>query len=132
MFSDVQVKCKQCNRSAKSTEFVLDPVYGKMVCEACVKERKTSEGIKRELAVQKAAKQVEEKKKPAGWDAEDEYLAKQARKKAEETPVPVKKIDAERVKIQCAACKYEFVYNKVKQTPGNCPYCGKEVFRKKF
>ena len=132
MFSDVQVKCKRCSRSAKSKEFTLDPIYGMMVCEACVKERKTSEGIKKELAEQKAAKLAEEKKKPAGWDAEDEYLAKLARKKQEERPVAIAKGDAGRVKYQCSGCKYGFIYNLAKQAPGNCPYCGKEVFRKKF
>ena len=120
---DFKVKCKRCGRMAKPEEYVLDNVYRMMVCPACVKERKTEE-----QAELKAQPRAEEKKKPVGWDAEDEYLEKAHREKMSRT-VAVEKVDSERVKYRCLRCKYEFLFNIVRRTPANCPYCGEQIHR---
>lgn len=40
MDQGINVKCRHCGRMANSTGFVLDPIYGMLVCQACVKDRK--------------------------------------------------------------------------------------------
>ncbi|MFH1174879.1 MAG: hypothetical protein V1725_07115 [archaeon] len=39
-------KCRNCGKESPADTFVLDPVYGMMVCQACVKSRKTPQKIK--------------------------------------------------------------------------------------
>ncbi|MFH1511373.1 MAG: hypothetical protein ABIF10_06795 [Candidatus Woesearchaeota archaeon] len=121
MASGIRVKCKACGRLSDSSEFVLDPGYKMMVCQNCVKERRMREEVKSKVQEQKA-----EKKKPKGWDIEDEelerlYTAKQYKK------AQVVRLDQNRAKYKCAKCAYEFIIKLDKMLPNRCPYCSADI-----
>jgi len=124
MFNDaVSAVCKKCGKTAKSDEFVLDNEYGMMICPACVKDKRDRVRNMQKQAVdeaEKQKKQEEQKKKPAGWDQEDEYLEKYYKRQEK---VKVERISEDKIKITCPTCKYQFPFNTNKQTPRNCPYC---------
>ena len=112
-------KCRKCGKDASTDDMVLDPVFKMVVCKLCVKERKLQE-------MQKNKPQIEieaEKKKPAGWDKEDEYLERASRSKQKQV-VQVRRIDADTVMYPCVQCKYEFKYSLGRQKPSQCPFCG--------
>lgn len=115
-------KCRRCGGESSGDQMVLDPVYKMVVCPLCVKERKLKEQQKKnpELEIE------EEKKKPAGWDKEDEYLERAYRSKVKSV-VKVQKIDEDTVKYPCSKCGYNFKYSLSRQKPSNCPYCGESV-----
>ena len=120
MFSGVRAKYKRCGKQDDSTTFVLDPVYKMMVCRDCVKERKEKENMAKE---KEEAFKIEEQK-PAGWDSDDEYIAKKySMKKADE--LQIQRINSTKIKYTCQKCKYTFVYDGERKTPKSCPYCGK-------
>ncbi len=143
----VTAKCRKCGKSMPTTEFVLDPIFGAMVCAACSKERKTKESmdamkkkqqaIEQEVAAkqgtarpaaQKAPPPQPAKNRPAGWDAEDDYLEKLSRAK-QDNIVQVKRIDRSRVQYKCPKCHYDFPYNLDKQKPSKCPFCNTGIFK---
>jgi ribosomal protein L37E len=127
---DIQVTCKVCGRKAKAKEMVLDPIFKMMACPACVRDRKNSEAVKKELAEQKQAKAPPKPEKPSDWDADDEFLEKAARKAP--APVPVVPVGAtgDKVKVTCSRCKYQITYNVRTGTPVNCPYCSTPIPKK--
>ena len=46
MNSGPTAKCRNCGKDSPADSFILDPVYGKMVCQTCVKSRKGPNKIK--------------------------------------------------------------------------------------
>lgn len=66
------------------------------------------------------------KPKPAGWDRDDEVLAKDYASKMRST-VRAEKVDEDHIKYKCPHCGYDFTYNVAKQTPARCPYCSSEI-----
>jgi PHP family Zn ribbon phosphoesterase len=125
---DIQVTCRVCQRKAKAKEMVLDPVFKQMACPACVRDRKNSEAVKKELADTKQAKAPPKPEKPSDWDADDDFLEKTARKAP--APVPVVPVSGDKVKVTCSKCKYQITYNTLKGTPVNCPFCGTPIPKK--
>lgn len=122
---EIKVTCKKCNRQAKASEFILDPVYRMMVCPSCVKERKAK--IATPDKSKQAAVKAPEEKKPAGWDADDEVLERMAKQKQQKPTPAVEKVDSESIRYTCMKCKYKFVYNLTTKNPSSCPYCGTPV-----
>ncbi|MBI5389366.1 hypothetical protein HZB01_03235 [Candidatus Woesearchaeota archaeon] len=128
----ISVNCKQCGRPSPSTDFVLDPYYGMMVCAACVKARKQQASITQSREKAKAdaaahALQEQQKGKPAGWDAEDEYLEKMGRFRKTETAPTGETQGKEKLNKTCHKCQYAYVYNTVTRFPRSCPYCGAQI-----
>jgi DNA-directed RNA polymerase subunit RPC12/RpoP len=121
----IKVKCRHCNKESNSDTFTLDPVYGMMVCQNCVNERR-SKSFSIKKGVKEEPKPVENK--PKGWDAEDDMLTKSYKQKVE-SYVQVKKVDTDKVKYKCPKCKYEFVYNVDKNQPPKCPYCNSPIMK---
>ncbi len=125
----IKVNCKRCGRPAVSTEFVLDPIYGMLVCPTCIKERKS--GVAKAEIQQNKNKQQEQanvqaaaKNKPAGWDKEDDFLERSYKNKQDSTKAAtVEKIDDQRVKYRCTKCQFKFTYDFIRKYPGTCPYC---------
>jgi DNA-directed RNA polymerase subunit RPC12/RpoP len=121
----IKVKCRNCGKEYPADSFILDHVYKMMVCPQCVKDRQKREVIHKEAKQQaEEAKQEEEelKKRPAGWDRDDElleraYAEKQANK------LPIVEISPGKFRYRCQKCRYEFIYNKATKTPSRCPYC---------
>jgi DNA-directed RNA polymerase subunit RPC12/RpoP len=127
--NEIKVKCKKCGRQAPANSFVLDAEDRMMICPNCIKDRRNKVVINKELQ----EKREEENRRPAGWDAEDEYLEKTYRHKVDVAAgTRVERIDSEKVKYSCPHCKYRFVYNTVKKTPATCPYCSSPIFRMNF
>jgi hypothetical protein len=128
--SGLRAVCRKCGKSAPVNEFTLDPVYGLMVCQSCVKERKNNEkgGVFNRVKEEKEKQKQEEsmKNRPVGWDADDAYL-EMVYKQKESKKAIVEKIDEEKVRYSCFKCNFRFVYNLVSKTPKNCPYCGAGV-----
>lgn len=133
MNDDIKVVCKRCGRPAKASEFVLDPDYRMMVCQACSKERlsqsiktKKQESVVKQKEEEKAKEAETFKNKPAGWDEDDERLEKMSKAKASEGPSKqnYERIDDDNIKLTCPKCEYKFTYNTVRMTPNACPYCG--------
>lgn len=121
-----KVKCRQCGRFAPINDYRLDPVFGKMVCSACIKERRMREDVHREVNAQRQAKKKgmeEVAEKPAGWDIEDEFLSKVYASKMKNT-VQVEHISGDKVKYKCPKCAYKFIYDTGRKMPPGCPYCG--------
>ncbi|MEM4259966.1 MAG: hypothetical protein QXG00_01915 [Candidatus Woesearchaeota archaeon] len=128
--STIKSKCRRCGKEAPSDSFILDPVYGMMVCQNCVNERRSkSFSVKKTGNVEDV--KSDESPKPKGWDADDELLEKSYRQKIE-SYVKVQKIDSEKVKYTCPKCKYQFVYNLDKNLPSKCPYCNMAIQKFKF
>lgn len=123
---DIKVKCRRCQKEVRPEELVLDYHYRMMVCPACVKERHTTQQVRQEL--KKQGLPTNEPKRPAGWDAEDEYLERVYQERERNT-VNVQKVDSNHVKYRCIHCKYEFLINLVTKTPRICPYCGAQINR---
>jgi len=98
---DVQVKCRNCGKTAKAKSYVLDPDLKMMVCPECARHKGTP----------KPEAQVKPQK-PSDWDEDDEYLARAAKK-------PKKPQLEEGMKLKCKKCSYVFVYNGKRV----CPYC---------
>jgi rubrerythrin len=111
---------------ANSAEFVLDPIYGMLVCQACIKDRK--KGVASQMLAKKKEEAPKEpvKPKPAGWDREDEVLAKDYASKMRST-VTAAKIDDDHVMYKCKHCGYEFKYSISRQMPARCPYCSADI-----
>ncbi|MFH1850649.1 MAG: hypothetical protein ABH879_10820 [archaeon] len=127
----VDAKCRVCGKNHPVSSFVLDTKYMMMVCAECSKKaRQSKEARKPKEASDDVNVRVVGSQKPAGWDAEDEYLAKvQKQKKRPGEETPVIRVDMERVKYRCPKCNYEFLYNIVRKHPGVCPYCAREIGR---
>jgi len=124
----VSVTCKKCGRTADSSSFVLDPLIGMVACPNCVKDRKSASNKEHMQRMKQESKGEEsegtiENLPPAGWDAEDEYLAKAARQK-QESPHFTLLFDK---RLQCVKCKYVFQYQREINKPDECPYCGVAV-----
>ena len=127
--SGIRAVCKRCGKSVQADKFVLDSVYRMMVCPFCVKERKdkiNAERFSQERDKEEKERLEELKTRPAGWDAEDEYLERLSRKK-EQVKVDFERIDKERIKCSCPKCRYRFVYNTISRSPAACPYCGAKI-----
>lgn len=134
MNNEVKAVCKRCGRQSPSTQFILDPVYGMMVCPLCLKERKSKSAAIQIRAGRNAAaekKEEENKNKPAGWDREDDYLERSYAKK-KDSQVGVEKIDANHVNYICPKCKYKFIYDTERKYPKVCPYCNGQIFSMRF
>lgn len=119
----ITIKCKRCNRPAKSTEFVLDNVYRMMVCPACVKERRS--GIKN---TKDSAKEVKKEIKPAGWDNDDLYLEKayQEKMKKQESKPKIERLPNGKMRYTCTYCNYRFTIDDKERA--SCPYCGNPAY----
>ena len=127
---DISVVCKRCGKTAKSSEFVLDPIYKMAVCPACVKDRKDKEKQAEKARFDEKGKQKQQealKGKPAGWDYEDDYLEHAEKKKNDQKPIQFEKIGAEKVMVTCPKCTYKFKFNTIKKVPKSCPYCGRMI-----
>lgn len=128
--NSIMVKCRRCGKNASSSDFILDPVYGLMVCPNCVKERKSKDIQKTKPAhIPKDERIPIMKARPLGWDAEDEYLEQHFRQK--QNNIALSKVSTQtygdKVNYKCFKCKYVFVYNKAKQYPNLCPNCGSRI-----
>jgi len=127
MGQGVKAKCKNCGLEAVADQFKLHYQLRMMVCPACFsgKPQKKDGILKNEV-------KVEEKKRPPGWDAEDEYLEKLSRMKQAENQAQFSKIPGtDQVRCKCAQCKYDFKYDPYKRMPLKCPYCDVDVPRLK-
>jgi DNA-directed RNA polymerase subunit RPC12/RpoP len=134
MNNEVKAACKRCGRSAPASQFILDPIYGMMVCPFCLKERKSKAAasmIRQDRQNAEAKKEEEAKNKPAGWDKEDEYLERAYAKK-KQSQIAVEKIDANHFNYTCPKCKYRFVYDSERKHPKVCPYCNGQIFSMRF
>jgi DNA-directed RNA polymerase subunit RPC12/RpoP len=134
MNNEVKVPCKRCGRMSPASQYILDPVYGMMVCQLCLKERKSKAAalvLRQDRQNAEAKKEEELKNKPAGWDAEDEYLEKAyARKK--QSQAAAERIDSNHFNYTCPKCKYRFVYDTERKFPKACPYCNSQIFSMRF
>lgn len=152
---DIKVLCRKCGKPSPSGSFVLDPDYKMVVCQQCVKDKKAKEdglikeglirntpntpitqyqpsqsssssGIKNKSDVEVYDLSREEKKRPAGWDKDDEILERDAAAK-QKAVAGMQSIGGGKAKIKCTSCNYGFVYNTVTKYPTTCPYCGAPV-----
>lgn len=135
--SGVKVICKRCGRSTAAEEFVLDNIYGMMVCPTCVRDRQSKvaselkakkDEVKQsipEMKVEKPQPKIDPNK-PRDWDNDDEFLSK-AQKTKLAGMVSVQQIDHEKVKYRCPGCNFQFTYNLLKRTPARCPYCSDNI-----
>jgi len=115
----VRAKCKKCGNDAPASDFRMHYDYKMMVCPNCFK------GIPEKIKVQNTAKKEEpEVPKAPGWDKEDEYLIRAAKVKKDEQKSWFQPIQgSQQLQCRCAACKYKFKYDPVKNMPKACPYC---------
>ena len=115
----INAKCRNCGKESDSEGFKLHYKFRMMVCPNCFSGRTEQQ--------QKIVKK-KEIPKPAGWDAEDEYLEKMTKLKKEEQKVMFKKIPGtDYVLCNCNMCKYQFKYNPFKKMPRTCPYCNADI-----
>lgn len=143
-----KVVCRRCGREAQADSFVLDPIYGMLVCPECMKEQKfqsntskaavtkmTSDilmGAKTKTTPSAAAQPVqkhaqeEAKERPAGWDSEDDYLERM-HKQREKLNVNYERLDDLRIRYRCTKCDFKFIYHTEKKYPSMCPNCGTRV-----
>jgi len=125
----IMVKCRNCGKEAAASSFVLDYVYRMVVCPQCIKDRQKREVIHKEAKQQAedVKKQEEElRKRPAGWDREDEYLERAYAEK-ESNALPIVEISPGKFRYRCPKCKYKFIYNRATNTPSVCPYCNRAL-----
>ncbi|MBT4824142.1 hypothetical protein HN695_04840 [Candidatus Woesearchaeota archaeon] len=152
MVEEVKVTCKICGSSVEASQFVLDHHYKMMACPMCIRDRKSKQKknvekqTEEQLVVADANNEenIEVLRSDASLgeigvtnspttneedvDIEKEYRKKLIeREKEKEKAVRAVRLDDEKVKYKCPKCKYEFVYNTVKQAPARCPYCSDDV-----
>lgn len=118
----VRAKCKNCGQEAPADQFKLHFQYKMMVCPACFTGKTQKEQEQKKAVVPK----------PAGWDAEDDYLEKASRLRRQEaqqvfTPI----VGTNHVKYSCQNCSYNFKYDVVRKMPSACPYCNGYIPRVK-
>tara|TARA_Y100000310_G_C19953147_1_gene477771 strand:- start:2 stop:391 length:390 start_codon:yes stop_codon:yes gene_type:complete len=114
----IKAKCRNCNKEADSDSFKLHYKYRLMVCPDCFSGR-TEQLQKRVNPLEKM-----DKPKPAGWDAEDEYLEKVAKLRKEENQAQFSRIaGTKKIMCKCAKCNYSFRYDPFKKLPNTCPGC---------
>ena len=131
---EIKVKCKRCNKEWDAEKLVLDPVYKMMVCPQCVQERIQPSKKPKEMEPQDLEPKITpEKKKPAGWDEDDELLEKLNKQKEiiqkdqQKPKVNYERIDADNLRVQCPKCSYKFKYDLNKNSPKSCPYCNLKI-----
>jgi len=125
MITNVKAKCRNCNREASADQFKLHYQLKMMVCPDCYSGR-TAQQQKQ----QKEAATVPTK--PAGWDAEDDYLERASRMKKDDNQAQFSRIPgSDHVKCKCSSCKFSFRYSPVNNMPNACPYCNLPVPRLK-
>ncbi len=124
---ELKATCKRCNKPAPVNQFVLDHVYRMMVCQNCVKERRTSENVQRALKEEKAQKEAQTSARPPGWDAEDDYLERSYAQKKRISGT-VERLSDEKMRYSCPVCRNSFIYNTVKKYPSSCPFCDAQVY----
>jgi DNA-directed RNA polymerase subunit RPC12/RpoP len=114
------VKCKQCGKSAPSTEFTLDPVYRMMVCRKCVEERRMKERpiMAGDRVVKPTAKPVVSVSKPAPKPSVDLGIPKVKSSTA---------ASGSKMKQRCKNCGHVYLYDAEKMYPQNCPQCGMHI-----
>ena len=119
----VKATCKGCGQQAAADSFKLHYKLKMMVCPNCFTGK-----TDREKAKEAGQKEVKPSR-PAGWDAEDEYLEKTSRaRKEQQAEVSVVRIPgSSNVQFKCPHCKYPFKYNPETKVPRTCPYCDKDV-----
>lgn len=115
----VEAKCKVCGNSAPVDQFKLHHEYRQMVCQGCFTGKT---GSKKEV------KKKEDRPRPPGWDAEDDYLEKISKIKIQENQAQFSKIPGtDQVRCKCSLCKYSFKYDPFRRKPGVCPYCSADI-----
>lgn len=102
----VKVKCRKCNKLAKSDELVLDPVYKMMVCPSCVKER----------LIQDSAPIISKGLVQAGESESFEKI-----ERVRNTAPKLNVLQDNDGTYRCPRCSYKFTM--LKRTPVRCPYC---------
>ena len=116
----IKAKCRNCGKESDSEDFRLHYKYRMMVCPNCFSGRTEQQ--------QKIIQKKEAPPKPAGWDAEDDYLEKISKLKKEEQKSMFKKIPGtDHVMCKCNMCKFSFRYNPFKKLPRTCPYCNANI-----
>jgi DNA-directed RNA polymerase subunit RPC12/RpoP len=121
----IKAKCRNCGCEAPADQFKLHYELRTMVCPNCFSGRG-----KKELKKDGSKEKVADPSRPAGWDAEDDYLEKMARIKRQQTQASFSKIpNSDHVKYICVNCKYSFRYDPLKKLPYTCPYCNAEIPR---
>jgi hypothetical protein len=115
----LKAKCRNCGCDVPADSLKLHYELRQMVCEKCFKNPKKDDPspiVKNEPL------------KPAGWDAEDDYLEKASRMKREQNQVQFSRIPGtNNVKCTCFNCKYEFRYDPFRKQPRSCPYCDSDI-----
>jgi transcription initiation factor IIE alpha subunit len=134
--NEIKAVCKRCGRQSPASQFVLDPVYGMMVCPLCIKERRSKTAafvIRQDKRSAGAKKEELIKDRPAGWDKEDDYLERAyARKKQAQPHVAIERVDSSHVNYTCPKCKYRFLYDTERKHPRVCPYCNSQIYTFRF
>lgn len=129
MSNEIKSICRKCGKAAPASKFILDNVYGLMVCPECVKARRTAEIVKKQLGAKpKEEKAAEQKPTPRGWDKDDELLDRlYEKKKSAEPVVRAVRLTGNKVKYTCPKCKYAFAYDVETRKPSCCPYCAGDI-----
>ena len=115
----VKTQCKVCGQFSASDQFRLHHTYKMVVCPSCFSGKTAMEQKKKEE--QKVAP------KPAGWDAEDDYLEKRSKMKKEEMRGVFTRLEGNVVKYTCANCKYPIKFDPAKNPFRACPYCNENI-----
>ncbi|PLW80347.1 hypothetical protein C0585_03450 [Candidatus Woesearchaeota archaeon] len=126
--SNISVTCRTCGRQANAGSFVLDPDFKKMVCPACVKDKRSR--LEKDRRDKEKLKNHLESlaDKPIGWDAEDEYLEKVAKPKPKESiELSFPSAGEGKAKYKCPKCSFPFVYDINRRKPSVCPYCSDPI-----
>ena len=71
-----------------------------------------------------------EKKKPSGWDAEDELLDKLSKQKQKNKPGLKPLHGSDLSMCTCRKCEYHFKYDSGSNKPSRCPYCNTSILSK--
>jgi hypothetical protein len=118
--SEIKATCRVCNSSVPANQFKLSHKYKQMVCNNCF--------IGRTEQKREQIRKVEAPPKPAGWDAEDDYLEKVLKQKKKEEVVKFSRIPGtNQVQCLCKSCKFSFKYDPFRKLPRTCPYCNSDI-----
>lgn len=115
MYQDVPVKCKKCQKMAPSSTFTIDPYLKVAVCGNCAKESRS-----------KPKADYKEYPKPERKnDFNIEREIDRIKAPAEYDQLIHEKKDV--VKIKCNRCNHIVDYDRIRQRPSKCSYCGTPV-----
>jgi len=114
------ILCSGCGTEITEENAVLDPERGNFICRGC-----KNLGFQRMVVGESGEINNQENEPRHSIVEEDSYSGKESDKQQKGTTED--DFSSSKVKYTCSNCNYEFPYEKERNHPPYCSYCGERV-----